>query len=257
MSVPRPPFDLPDDLTGTVIVITGASRGLGAALAEHLGRRGASLGLCARTRPPIPEGVEPGHVVTDAVDVADAHAVEEFTDRVVEGFGPIDLWVNNAGLIDPIAPARDADPAVVRDTLLVNVAGVMTGTAAFARRARTWPPARRALVNISSGAATSVYPGWSTYGPTKAAVDHYSRHLAVEEPDLIVHAVAPGVVDTAMQERIRESDAADFPAIDRFREMHRTGSWNDPGWIADHLIGLLVGSWDPDDVVVRVPDVPR
>ena len=81
--------------------------------------------------------------------------------------------------------------------------------------------------------------------------------MAVEEPELIVHAVAPGVVDTAMQERIRESDAADFPAIDRFREMHRTGSWNDPGWIADHLVGLLVGSWTPDDVVVRVPDVPR
>lgn len=252
-----PPFPLPDDLTGTVVVVTGASRGLGASLAARFAERGASLALCARTEPPVPASTDADRVVTAAVDVADPAAVEAFADQVVERFGPIDLWVNNAGVLGPIAPARDADQAQVRDALLINVAGVMAGSAVFARRARTWPTARRALVNVSSGAATSVYPGWSTYGPTKAAVDHYSRHVAAEEPDLVVHAVAPGVVDTDMQAQIRASDEAAFPAIDRFRTMHETGSWNDPDWIADHLLGILTGAWTPDDVVVRVPDAPR
>jgi benzil reductase ((S)-benzoin forming) len=251
------PFPLPDDLTGTVVVVTGASRGLGSTLAARFAERGASLGSCARHKPGIPDGATAERVVAASVDVADAAAVEAFADRVVETFGPIDLWVNNAGVLGPIAPARDADQTAVRDALLINIAGVMAGSAAFARRARTWPEGRRALVNVSSGAATSVYPGWSTYGPTKAAVDHFSRHLAAEEPDLIVHAVAPGVVDTDMQAQIRSSDEAAFPAIDRFRAMHDNGTWNDPVWIADHLLGILTGAWTPDDVVVRVPDAPR
>lgn len=251
------PFDVPDRLDGVVAVVTGASRGLGAAIARNLGARGASLGLCARTRPAIPEGVDDDRVLSAAVDVANAVAVEAFASAVEDRFGPIDLWVNNAGLLDPIAPARDADPEQTRETLLVNVAGVMAGSAAFARRARAWPEGRRVLVNVSSGAATNVYPGWSTYGPSKAAVDHFSRHVAVEEPGLVVHAVAPGVVDTDMQAQIRTSDESSFPAIARFHELHETGSWNDPDWITDHLVGLLVGTWTPDDVVVRVPDVPR
>lgn len=254
---PTPPFPLPDDLAGTVVVVTGASRGLGAALATRFAERGASLGLCARTTPKPPPGLDGERVVSRSVDVADAAAVEVFADDVEAALGPVDLWINNAGLIGPIAPARDADPEAVRDAVLVNVVGVMAGSAAFARRARSWPAARRALVNISSGAATSVYPGWSTYGPTKAAVDHLSRHVAAEEPELVVHAVAPGVVDTDMQTRIRASDPADFPALDRFVELHAEGRWNDPSWIADHLLGILAGTWQPDDVVVRVPDAPR
>lgn len=253
----RPPFDLPADLDGTVVVITGASRGLGAAMAHRFGALGASLGLCARTAPAVPEGVDDDRVLAHSVDVADAAAVEAFADAVVDRFGPVDLWINNAGLIGPMTPARDAEATAVREALLVNVAGVMAGSAAFARRAHGWAPGRRVLVNISSGAAKSIYPGWSTYGPSKAAVDHFSRHVAVEEPDLVVHSVAPGVVDTDMQARIRESDRSDFPALDRFVELHRTGAWNDPDWIADHLIGLLAGTWSPDEVVVRVPDVPR
>ena len=257
MSRLQPPFQIPDDLTGTVAVITGSSRGLGASIARRFGRLGASVGLCARTRPNAPSGTDLERVLAEPVDVSNAAAVERFAEAVTERFGPIDIWVNNAGLLGPIAPARDSDPSQVRQTVLTNLVGTMNGSAAFARLARTWPASRRVLVNISSGAATTVYPGWSTYGWTKAAVDHYSRHIAAEEPELVVHAVAPGVVDTDMQAEIRAADETAFPALERFIDLHRTGSWNDPTWISDHLIGLLTGSWEPVDVVVRVPDVPR
>jgi NAD(P)-dependent dehydrogenase (short-subunit alcohol dehydrogenase family) len=139
----------------------------------------------------------------------------------------------------------------------VNVGGVIDGSATFARRARGWPPARRVLVNISSGAARSVYAGWSVYGATKAAVEHFTEILDVEEPDLACFAVAPGVVDTGMQAQIRTHDEATFPAIDKFRRLHETGAWNSPAWVADHLAGLLTGALVPDGVAYRVPDEAR
>ncbi|MEZ5137802.1 MAG: SDR family NAD(P)-dependent oxidoreductase [Acidimicrobiales bacterium] len=112
------------------------------------------------------------------------------------------------------------------------------------------------LVNVSSGAATSIYEG----GPctaTKAAVDHFTEIVAAEEPALLCHAVAPGVVDTDMQAEIRTHDERTFPAIERFRELHRAGAWSSPAWVADHLLGLLAGTWAPETVVVRVPAEPR
>ena len=191
------------------------------------------------------------------LDVSDPESIEQFANLIGEELGPIDLWVNNAGVLDPMGPVRDADPRAVRQALEVNVGGVIDGSATFARRARTWPAARRVLVNISSGAATSVYSGWSVYGATKAAVDHFTEILDVEEPDLACFAVAPGVVDTGMQEQIRTHDETTFPAIARFRELHETGAWNSPAWVADHLAGLLAGSLRPDGVVYRVPNEPR
>ena len=249
-------LDLPDSFTGRVAVITGASGGLGAGIATRCADLGFSLGLCARRVPNSPDAAQAS--LCRSVDVTDARAVEGFADEVERTLGPVDLWINNAGLLGPVAPARDADPDAVRDALLVNVAGVIYGSASFARRAHhDWPTARRVLINISSGAATSTYEGWSTYGSTKAAVDHFSRVLAVEEPDLVVHSVAPGVVDTPMQAQIRATPAHDFPALDRFMELDRTSSWNSPAWIADHLAAILAGTLQPDSVTYRVPNETR
>jgi NAD(P)-dependent dehydrogenase (short-subunit alcohol dehydrogenase family) len=87
-----------------------------------------------------------------------------------------------------------------------------------------------------------------------AAVDHFTAIVAVEEPALVCHAVAPGVVDTDMQAQIRTHDAATFPAIERFRELHRDGTWRSPAWVADHLLGILAGPLTPPEVVYRVPN---
>lgn len=246
--------------TAPVAVITGASRGLGLGIAERLLRAGWSVGACARTVPELPGGHE-ARTVCRAVDVGDAAALDRFASEVVEAFGPIDLWVNNAGVLEPVGPHRDVDPAEVASALIVNVGGVSHGTQSFTRRARRWPPRsdgrRRVLVNISSGAARSSYAGWAVYGATKAAVDHLTEIIAVEEPDLVCHAVAPGVVDTGMQAQIRTYDEERFPSVARFQDLHRTGAWNSPAWVADHLLGLVAGTWTPDTVVVRLPDEPR
>lgn len=246
------PFDLPTRaLEGKVIVVTGASRGLGAGLAERFGDLGASVGVCARSEPTALRGAPS---LTGAVDVTDALLLDRFAEAVSRSFGPIDLWVNNAGILGPVGPQRGHDPAQADEALRTNVVGVANGTRSFTRRTRGWPPARRVLVNISSGAARSVYEGWAVYGATKAAVDQYTRTVAVEEPQVLCHAVAPGVVETAMQEQVRSLAGGAFPAVERFRQIHAEGRANSPAWVADHLAGILVGALTPDEVLYRVPD---
>lgn len=238
-------------LTGKVVVVTGASRGLGAGLADRFGALGASLGVCARHQPGAPRGAV-AHTV--AVDVTDAPEVDRFAEEVTQALGPIDLWINNAGVLGPVGPQRHHDPRQVEEALRINVIGVANGTRSFTRLARGWPLASRVLVNISSGAARSPYEGWAVYGATKAAVDQYTRTVALEEPHLRCHAVAPGVVETAMQEQVRALDETAFPAVDRFRQIHADGRASSPAWVADHLAAILLGALTPDDVLYRVPD---
>ena len=89
-----------------VAVVTGASRGLGAGLASTFAEHGFRLGLCARTRPTAPPGAE---ALTVAADVTDAEALDRFGSMVIDRFGRIDLWVNNAGVLEPIDFLADAD----------------------------------------------------------------------------------------------------------------------------------------------------
>src|SRR4051812_23760706 len=99
------PFKLPSDaLDGRVAVITGASRGLGAGLAARLAEHGLVLGLCARHEPVPPVDAR---AMTGAVDVTHAAELDAFAARVTEDLGPIDLWVNNAGVLEPMGPFRD------------------------------------------------------------------------------------------------------------------------------------------------------
>lgn len=254
------------DRVPRVAVVTGASRGLGSGIATHLAGMGVALGLCARTTPEAPDAEVP--TVCASVDVADVDAVEAFALRVTDELGPIEMWINNAGVLDPIGPLRDARPDELAVHVAVNLTGVMWGSRTYARlvHGRQGPGV---LVNITSGAARSAYQGWAAYCATKAAVDQLSRVLAAEEADhgLAVFAVAPGVVDTDMQALIRSTPADRFPTAGRFIDLAETDSFNSPGWVATQLLELYASTtgaagpdWarvSADGVVLRIPDEPR
>ncbi len=241
-------------------VVTGASRGLGAGLAAAFAATGIRLGLCARRRPAPPTGAE---ALSEAVDVRDAEALDRFADRVAHRFGRVDLWVNNAGVLEPVGPLRQADPVALRRHVEINVCGTLFGSAVFARHVRA-RGGGGVLVNISSGAATTPYRGWAAYCAAKAAVVMASEVTALDEADagLRVFALSPGVVDTDMQAEVRAAPEEVVPAVERFRELHRHGRFNSPEWVAAYILEhcwppVLDAPTDPADagpVAVRVPD---
>jgi NAD(P)-dependent dehydrogenase (short-subunit alcohol dehydrogenase family) len=255
------------NVTGRVAVVTGASRGLGAGLAVHFAASGMHLGLCARHKPRLVARTRPtaqgGHIVSSeapllsAADVTDRAALARFADAVVDRFGRIDLWVNNAGLLGPITPLALADGAGVARAIEVNVIGVANGSSVFAAHVRE-RPGRGVLINISSGAATKAYEGWAAYCASKAAVDQLTRVVALEEArhDLSAYSVSPGIVDTDMQTAIRGSDPAFFPERARFERFAELGQFNTPAWVGDHILRLAFGPPRPDSVAVRIPDQP-
>ncbi len=239
-----------------VAFVSGASRGLGAGLAQRFAERGLRLVLCSRSAPVLADGE---HVIARSLDVRDEAALDALVAEAEDRFGHVDLWVNNAGVLDPIAKLRDVELEDFREHLDVNVTGVFLGTRCYVRHLRR--VARPGvLVNVSSGAASSAYEGWAAYCAGKAAVERLTEVVALEEREigLRAHAVAPGVVDTAMQQRIREMPEDRFPDAPRFRERKRTGAFNSPGYIADELLAL---AFDPErwteEVALRLADEPR
>ena len=192
-----------------------------------------------------------------SVDVGDFGSLSVFARAVVRRFGRIDLWVNNAGLLEPMGPLAEASPDAVAGHVRVNVTGAMFGGMIFADHVRG-RPGEGVLVNISSGAARRPYAGWAAYCASKAAVDRLTEVMALDERanGLRAYAVAPGLVDTDMQAAIRAQDESRFPEVERFRQVKADGGFNSPAWVADKLLDLAFGHDPPDQPLLRVPPEP-
>ena len=242
------------DLEGRVAVITGASRGLGAGMACAFNKAGLRLGLCARSAPVL---LASDRVVARRLDVSNGEAVDAFADEVFDRFGHVDLWINNAGVLAPVAPLRDVTSDEFRRALEVNVLGVFHGSRAYVRlRRRSGRPG--VLANISSGAATSAYAGWSAYCATKAAVELLTESVALEEAGtgLRCHAVAPGVIDTQMQATIRAMPRERFPMVGKFWDLKEKDMFSSIDWVAQHMLELAFGKGS-SQVRIRFPAEKR
>ncbi|HTM22760.1 MAG TPA: SDR family oxidoreductase, partial [Kofleriaceae bacterium] len=236
------------DLSGRTVVITGASRGIGAGLARALHARGARVALCARHPPTLYEG---DRVIIAQFDITDEKPMDDFVARIEQRWGAIDLWINNAGILEPMMMLRDIPLADFRRNLEVNVLGVFLGTRAYVRHLHRRDHRGGVLINISSGAARKGYAGWAAYCASKAAVDLLSESVALEEQEigLRVHAVAPGVVDTDMQTLIRATSADRFPSVDRFVQMKEEDTFSTIPHVAQELVALAFGSAHTSDPV--------
>lgn len=188
------------------VIITGASRGLGAATARIAARLGANVVLAARSIDQLEAEARQiqaagGQALALRADVSREQDCRAVIQQAEERFGRIDALVNNGGTIEPIGPIAEADPQEWQRNWAVNVLGpVMLAQMAL-------PLLRRdhgRIVNVSSGAALNVIGGWGAYSIAKAALTHLTRILASEEPDITVVAFRPGIVDTDMQALIRE-----------------------------------------------------
>ena len=180
-----------------VAVITGASRGLGAALAQSLAENGWQLVLDARDPLPLQQAAPAGaHIVPG--DVTDPLHRSQLAE-VAERLGGADLLVNNASTLgtSPLPTLAVIPVEVLDDILFTNVVAPVALTQALLPQLLA---GRGRVLNISSDAGVEAYETWGGYGASKAALDHISRVLAEEQPTLRVYAVDPGDMRTQMQQ---------------------------------------------------------
>jgi 3-oxoacyl-[acyl-carrier protein] reductase len=189
------------DLSGTSAVVTGGAQGIGLAVAVEFARAGAALLLIDRDAEMLEQAArlltDYGSVTPQLADVTDDQAMRRCAEFANAELGPLQTWVNNAGIVVRNDPDRlTSDDR--QTTMAVNVDGTWNGSiAAHAVMAKS---RRGSIVNLSSISAFRVSAGRAAYGPSKAAISAITRNLAYEwGPDGVrVNAVAPGFVDTRM-----------------------------------------------------------
>lgn len=230
------------------VIVTGHTRGLGAAIAAELKARGlAVLGL-ARGRSAL-AGIEQAEV-----DMADPAALQAWLAGpalrdFLAGADAVYL-VNNAGVVTPVGPLAAQAPAAVLQAVMLNVGAPLALAAAFVQAA---PGATRRILHISSGAGRNAYPGWAVYCATKAALDQHARAVQLDgDPRVLAVSLAPGVIDTDMQAAIRATPDANFPLRERFVELKDTGGLTSPEDcarnLADYLLAPGFGRESVDDL---------
>lgn len=227
------------DLTGKTVIITGASRGIGAATARAFAAVGANVVLLARSGEAI--GALAREIGEKALaitcDVSSWSQVRAAVDQAAWRFGGVDVLVNNAGVIEPIAMLRDTDPAAWSKALDINLKGVFHGMRAvlpFMRKG-----GGGSVLTVGSGAAHNAIEGWSHYCAAKAAVHMMTKALHKEEAGAGIRAftLSPGTVATEMQREIKASGVGPVAAL----------SWSDhipPEWPAQALVWMCAPEAD-------------
>jgi NAD(P)-dependent dehydrogenase (short-subunit alcohol dehydrogenase family) len=224
--------------------VTGGGRGVGRATALALARRGAAVAVLARTAAEVEATAA---VITAAGGRALAlpTGIEDAARAVVAteaALGPVDVLINNAAVVTPVAPLWRTEPADWLACLTTNLYGPYLAARAVlpGMLRRGWGR----VVNVSSGAARGAVYGGGAYCSAKAGLDHLTRVLALElvGSGVTANVVYPGGVDTAMQARLREVSAADFGAdnVEHFRRAKAEGKLLDPAIPAALITWVVV-----------------
>ena len=226
-------------------LVTGASKGIGRAIARSLANDGYQVILLARASDDLDSACmeiqsDSPSSFSIACDLSQPKSIDLAVESLQE-LDAIDGIVHNAGTITPIRSMFDADDAMWERNIHVNVTGVQRLTRGLYSKMKASNHCR--VTTISSGAALRPLHSWSAYCISKAGLDMWSRCLAEEgRGDGITSiAIAPGIVDTDMQLEIRSSNVDDFPLVESFEGYHRDGQLTNPDDVAQQLLGLITG----------------
>ncbi|WP_420556757.1 SDR family oxidoreductase [Roseovarius sp.] len=237
----------------TTVLITGASRGIGAATARHFAALGANVVLAARSTDAIEEIASDigDRALAVPCDVSRYDDVKAAVTAATDHFGGLDVLIGNAGVIEPIAHLSDVDPDEWGKVIDINLKGVFHGMRA------ALPVMKQAgsgtIITISSGAATSALEGWSHYCASKAAALMLTRAADKENRDhgIRVLGLSPGTVATDMQHQIKASGMNPVARLD----------WSDhipPDWPARALAWMCTADadgWLGQDISLRNEDI--
>lgn len=233
----------------SLVIITGASSGLGLALARATPFPATVVDI-SRTGPPESDDIE--HISADLSRPEDWTRAGREMSRLVHVLEPDRVvFIHAAGTLSPIGFAGEVDADAYGSNVLLNsAAGQMLGHLFLKAVAGT--EATIDLVMISSGAASSVYAGWSSYGAGKAALDQWVRNVGAEQKErggVRVSSIAPGVVATAMQRQIRDTPEKDFPKVERFHQLLDDGELIEPEAAARRIWDAIQAGVEPGSVI--------
>jgi NAD(P)-dependent dehydrogenase (short-subunit alcohol dehydrogenase family) len=214
-----------DGITSKTVLITGASRGIGAEAARTFAASGWNVALLARSKDSIADlaGAIGQRALAIPCDVSRYWEVDAAVKATLDAFGGIDVLVNNAGVIEPIAGIAEIDPDEWGKVIDINVKGVFNGV--HAAMPVMLSQGGGTILTVSSGAAVNPLEGWSHYCASKAAVQMLTRCIDIEYRERGIRAIglSPGTVRTAMQEVIRESGVNPVSRMDP--KMHIPVDW--------------------------------
>lgn len=224
------------------IIVTGASRGIGLAVAKYLLRAPQFNNVVVLSRSPEPLKKlkeEYGKQVEFLVgDVADFTLAQKAVDLAIKSFGRLDGLVLNHGTLGQVGKVAEADPQQWKQGFDINFISLVAFVKAGAPALRE---SKGKIILTSSGAGVSAYKGWGLYGATKAAMNHLALTLGAEEPDLTTVSIRPGMVDTEMQRELREDHITNLEpdVYGKFSTVYKEGKLLKPEQ-PGHVIAKLV-----------------
>jgi benzil reductase ((S)-benzoin forming) len=221
-------------------LITGGSKGLGAALLRWHLAQGWEVREFSRS------GSGAQHVDCDLAQPERSASIlaAQFAQLAGRSWTELRL-INNAGTLEPIGPLQASDPDRWASQLQINLGACVTATGLFLQHFANRPAARLVL-NISSGAASTSYHGWSLYCASKAAIEAFTRCLALEQahaefPTTVV-AIRPGVIETDMQALLRTQSPEQFEQVEKFRRLHAEHLLQSPDEAARKICAILAAA---------------
>ena len=242
-----------------VVVVTGASSGIGRAFALEMGRRGAKVALLSRRAELLKETAKEikatgGDALVLPTDITDAKEVRTAFEHADSKYGHIDILFNAAGVLEPISPLIHATDKEIAAAVNTNYLGLCLVTREAARKMVEQSDGGT-VIHVSSGAAHSPRAGWVMYCSSKAAMDMVTQAVAKElEPTPVrIAAIAPGIFESDMQKTIRSQSKGDFPSVDWFVELHESGKMVGPDVPAKFIADISLSDWP--ELNGRVDDV--
>ncbi len=240
---------VPWRMTQHLYILTGATRGMGRAMAEQLLQPQHFVLCISRHRDDTlaAQAANSGSPLEQwpldlALGAEAAASLGQWLVARKTGFFASATLVNNAGVMQRIAPLSAADPVDLARTLRVSLEAPLLLTAAFLRATEPWDVPRKVL-NISSGLGRRAMASQAAYCAAKAGMDHFTRCLALEEAlkphGAKVCALAPGVIDTDMQVQLRNADPAAFPDHKAFVDLQAQGQLTTPPVAARQVLAYL------------------